>query len=674
MKKIDLHIHTIAASGDAHFEFDLAKLRQYVDSRKIDGIAITNHNLFDLLQYQEVADALPINVLPGIEIDLEGGHMLLVSDNDELSDFAARCKNLSERAVAQKGRVSVTDLWAIFADLSRYLLIPHYEKKPSVSGEVLARLGGLVTAGEVASPKKFCYCINDKESLVPVYFSDVRIDTALSSVPMRQTYIDSGDASLASIRICLRDKNKVFLAEEDGHRVFDALDNGMKLSTGLSVILGERSSGKTVTLDHLNDNYPNAKYIRQFSLLERDEESEVRRFNGILSQQQSLFTQAYLKEFGNVVDSLANADLARNQRLAEQYLSSLLKNAKEFERADSFSKAQLFGEVDFSLKGLQGLRELVSAVQALIDNTEYRAIISKYVALEDLKKLAIELMQKHAEEDVVNLKKRWLNDLIGTIRKALQVHTAATVVEDVDFYELAIEKHKVAKFEQVLTAVKKERQIPIKDVQGFKIVARTRSYASASELKSASGRKVAFSDAFRVYGEAYAYLCALRNIEGIEASDYYKFFVSVEYRILNRHGFDVSGGERSEFNLLREISDAQQYDMLLIDEPESSFDNLFLRNEVNELIKDISKTVPTVVVTHNNSVGASIKPDYVVFTQKKVMDGKVTYEVYSGYASDKHLTCGDGRKIKNLDIILDCLEAGERAYTERGSSYEVLKD
>jgi len=49
----------------------------------------------------------------------------------------------------------------------------------------------------------------------------------------------------------------------------------------------------------------------------------------------------------------------------------------------------------------------------------------------------------------------------------------------------------------------------------------------------------------------------------------------------------VSGGERSEFRLLQEIKDAQNYDFLLIDEPESSFDNMFLKSDVNQIIREI---------------------------------------------------------------------------------------
>jgi ABC-type multidrug transport system ATPase subunit len=674
VKKIDLHIHTIAAPSDRQFEFSLTILREYVAARQIDAIAITNHNLFDLAQFNEITDGVHVCVFPGIEIDLESGHMLLISEKDELADFAARCKAVSERIKAKNTSMSLSDLEAIFPDLSRYLLIPHYEKKPSIGTDVLAKLGGLVTAGEVTSPKKFRYCIRDRDSLVPSYFSDIRITAGMSSFPTRQTYVDAGNVSLSSIRMCLRDKNKVFLAEEDGHQVFDALASGMKLSTGLNVILGERSSGKTYTLDRLFESYENVKYIRQFSLLERDEESEARRFNGLLSQKQSLFTQEYLNEFKDVVDGLASVDLKANDLAIERYVASLLKSAREFERADSFSKAQLFGETDFTTSGSEGLRKLISAVESLIDNTEYRSIIDKYVTMETLKKLAVELITKHAQEAELNLKKRWLNDLVGTIRKALQVHTAATVVEDVDFYRITLEKRMVERFRTVVEAVRMDREFTIRDVQGFRIVARLKRFAGAGELRSLSGKKVAFSEAFRVYNDPYTYLTALRDIDSIEASEYHKYFANLEYRILNRDGFDVSGGERSEFNLLQEISDAQQYDMLLIDEPESSFDNLFLKNEVNELIKDISKSVPTVVVTHNNTVGASIKPDYVVFTRKRAMESGVVYEIYCGYASDKYLLGANGQRIKNLDIILNCLEAGEKAYLERGDSYEVLKD
>jgi predicted metal-dependent phosphoesterase TrpH len=76
MKKIDLHVHTISTPSDRQFAFDLKRLKDYVNVRSLDGIAITNHNTFNLNQFEDVRNALDITVLPGIEIDLEGVQIL----------------------------------------------------------------------------------------------------------------------------------------------------------------------------------------------------------------------------------------------------------------------------------------------------------------------------------------------------------------------------------------------------------------------------------------------------------------------------------------------------------------------------------------------------------------------------------------------------------------------
>jgi len=113
----------------------------------------------------------------------------------------------------------------------------------------------------------------------------------------------------------------------------------------------------------------------------------------------------------------------------------------------------------------------------------------------------------------------------------------------------------------------------------------------------------------------------------------------------------------------------------MIDEPESSFDNIFLKNEVNELIKEISKEIPVIVVTHNNTIGASIKPDYLLYTQKEIVGDKIQYNVYFGHPMNKVLKNAKGKEIQNIDILFNCLEAGEEAYYERKQkAYEILKD
>ena len=97
MKRCDLHIHTVPSVSDRMFTYDKDVLLDYVAKTKLDVIAITNHNLFDYAQYQEIKDALTqIVVLPGIEVDLENGHILVIANNDDgtLFDFNSKCEEV----------------------------------------------------------------------------------------------------------------------------------------------------------------------------------------------------------------------------------------------------------------------------------------------------------------------------------------------------------------------------------------------------------------------------------------------------------------------------------------------------------------------------------------------------------------------------------------------------
>ncbi len=94
MKKIDLHIHTVATDRDSKFTFCMETLRGYVTTAKLNAIAITNHNTFDSAQFRAIRDSLQVAVFPGIEIDLEDGHILLIGDGSDVADFESRCNKV----------------------------------------------------------------------------------------------------------------------------------------------------------------------------------------------------------------------------------------------------------------------------------------------------------------------------------------------------------------------------------------------------------------------------------------------------------------------------------------------------------------------------------------------------------------------------------------------------
>ena len=674
LKKIDLHIHTVPTISDSEFEFSLDVFKRYVREANLDAVAVTNHDLFNGDQFRLIQQHLEITVFPGIEINVEKGQVLIIDDQSNLEDFELKANRVSQKITNLGDRISVEELMTIYGDLSNYLVIPHYEKAPPIRGETLEKLRPYVSAGEVDSAKKFVRTIQDETKLTPVLFSDSRMKAGLAILPTRQTFVDCGTLTLTALKTCLRDRGKVALSEADGNRLWQVFGNGQQLSTGLNVLVGARSSGKTYTLDKIHENVQNAKYIRQFSLVQQDEATYDREFESDVERRRGAFVDEYLSGLKRVLDEIVKSDLAANEKAVERYVETLLKSAEEADRRDAFSKAALFDEVDYPAGNAKTLTELIESVRQVIENVEFRSIIEKHVDLRSLKDLARELIELLWSRTLEYETKRVVNELVREIKQGLRVRTSATQVEDVDAYEVCMDEKRIQRFAEIVGFLKREEVVYEEALQGFKIEARKGSYTGAGEVRSASGVKTAFSDAFRKYDDPYGYLQELLANENLPRAELYKLFVKITYRILNEDGFEVSGGERSEFRLLQEIDDAQKYDILLIDEPESSFDNLFLKSDVNQILKAISDTMPVVVVTHNNTVGASVGADFLLHTTKEIEDGNAVYRIYSGYPTDKQLQSVDGKTISSHEILMDSLEAGSAAYESRRQGYEAIKD
>ncbi len=674
MRKIDLHVHTVPTDRDSYFEFSIDTLKWYVEKCDLDIIAITNHNIFDLAQFRHILNEIPITVFPGIEINVGSGHLLLIADGADLIHFDTMCRHIKETFAEGTESIDVIELTNIFGDLSEYIIIPHYEKDPPIKGKTLSDLSTYICAGEVDSVKKFVRVMKDDSKLSPVLFSDSRMEKDMKCLPTRQTYIDCGEISYDALKACLKEKRKIFLTKKDGNRLFQVFEDGQHISTGLNVLLGDRSTGKTYTLDWLNRVFENVKYIKQFELVQADEGTDEKEFKNDIQLKRSGFIDQYLSEFKLVLDDVARIDIRKNKKDVEEYVKSLLASAEEVERRDEFSKVRLFDEVEYSISNNDGLKKLIKSVIYLVDNIEYRSIIERHIRMETLKNLALELIKVLWGNVYENKKRNYVNAIVRDVRDGLKIHTSATLVANVDLYRIALEKRKVNRFNKIVDALQEKTIIFSEDVKGFRVVAEKGKYCNASEMGKAIKGKVGFKELLPLLNDnPYDFLISLMEHDKVNEADIYKLFAKITYKILNSEGNEVSGGERSEFRLLQKIKDAQDFDLLLIDEPESSFDNIFLKNDVNQIIRDISESVPVVVVTHNSTVGATIKPNYIIYAKKTVTNGIPTYRLYSGYATDKTLCSVDGLSINNHTVLMDSLEGGKDAYEERKEDYKNIE-
>lgn len=392
MRKIDLHIHTCPTISDHPFVFSLEALQQYVSNYHLDAIAITNHNVFNESQFQEIRTTLSIPVFPGIEVDIESGHLLVISDPTDIDDFVAHCNQIWHYNNASRtSRITEDQFISAFPDYKKYILIPHYDKSPTLDLERVPRLRSCITCGEVSSVKKFITQKKRMDDLVPILFSDWRSCAPLENLDNRQTYIDIEDISLSALKYALTDREKVSIDPNEGHTIFQVLDNGLRISTGLTVVLGKRSSGKSYTLQQIANQFENKKHIQQFALLSKDIETDQTKFNESLQQKGSAIAERFLIPFKAVVDDVQQIDLEQDDKSIDEYLSSLKKVASEASRQDIYSKASLYQESLYGIKELKTLVELIDAVDLLLHNVEYRPLIQRHIDFASLHALSVEL-------------------------------------------------------------------------------------------------------------------------------------------------------------------------------------------------------------------------------------------------------------------------------------------
>ena len=121
---------------------------------------------------------------------------------------------------------------------------------------------------------------------------------------------------------------------------------------------------------------------------------------------------------------------------------------------------------------------------------------------------------------------------------------------------------------------------------------------------------------------------------------------------------------------MKEIDNANKYDILLIDEPEASFDNPFISHNIVDLIKNISKKTTVCISTHNSTLAMMLNPDKIIFTE----NNSGVHKVYYGRMGDKIFKSTNGEEIISYDKILEVLEAGKEVYEEKGKKYESFRN
>lgn len=658
MKRLDLHIHTIASALDEEFEYDSEVLRQHILMNRLDIIAITNHNLFDSRNYKEICAEFPgLLILPGVEVSVENYHILVIANPQKLDTFQTACSELEDIGPEGQG-VELSVFIELFGDGS-YLVLPHYKKRPSIPSADLKRISPVLTALEVSSQKKW---VNEnKRTTKPiVMFSDIRCCEKKGYSVAKYTYAAIEEASFSALQLAFEDPSKFFITDKPDS--FE-LSPGLYASTGLNVILGGRSTGKTYLLDGINESCDSEDvvYVEQFGIVKK---ADSHIFKEMLSQEATQIKDAYYKPLEtvfNVVGKLQKRTEAYKD--VKDYLADLMNYAETQSREDEFSKCPIYSSGTLGIETAKKEKEVVEAIIVLLENKTLSKEIKQIIGYAPLIELLRVGMLSYRKKEIRCRCIEKTNAITKEIRDHLADESRRPRCPQSPLLTVAKRNAYIQRLAILRSKTKKDKIIHEERIGKFRQISMRSQYKDATALKTA----IKTTSSFANYQK-------MQNIDFIEQllaaegePNLTRSLFAVDVTLKNERGEDVSGGQKAEYLFFRALYQAANHDIVLIDEPESSFDNPFLNTLIATELKRIAKKATVFISTHNNVLGVSIKPDGIIYTD--VNEG--VHRIFSGNATSKCLTSTTGEQVSRGAVLLDLMEAGENAYGERRPFYEI---
>ncbi|HEL1108807.1 TPA: AAA family ATPase, partial [Streptococcus equi subsp. zooepidemicus] len=147
--------------------------------------------------------------------------------------------------------------------------------------------------------------------------------------------------------------------------------------------------------------------------------------------------------------------------------------------------------------------------------------------------------------------------------------------------------------------------------------------------------------------------------------------VRKEVKLLDSEGTPASGGQAVGFALMLRLNEAKNKPVILIDEPESSLDNAYIKTELNKALKNLSENSMVVVITHNSTLGALLEPDYLIVTSKS---DNGEYSIMSGEFSSSKIRDAEGIEEKSYNKFVEAMESGIESYKKKGVIYGSLNN
>lgn len=706
--KIDLHCHTkqIKKGDGAGRNVSVELFCKKIIDADVKIVAITNHNAFDLEQYNCFKEAIKDNcqLWPGVEIDIQQGekrrwHLIVIANPDNTGKFSDAVNRLFKGKNLETCTCTIREVYNAL-NACDVIYIAHFHKKPAISEE-------------------------DHEELIKIVGDDSRVFDETPDNRTLGVFANYGykvmigsdvkdwskyeNSTFADLRLPVASFQQFcMLAKRDTSVINTLLNNRESYSLlacphkstkfpitiyqDVNILFGQKGTGKSEILNSLYEQMVSQGIsCKKYTGSEKDDDfSELLKIkdmtqdiakvgaNNCEIEFENIFkwTDVNPTLFKNYINWYITKDNNKNKsRMKITDSSDLVESEPEryqtyLSDRDKIKRVlQELRGFDLSVYIAQGEEEILQALMSKIESTNLKLLKDDIISIESVKltNFSIEKIKSIADKNSDTVSKpastgfrEFANnrlDLLREVRKILkninvEEHNERTFLGTIEGkgniyinkkFRMLCDQSKTAEFSIGITKLKNILGLLHDIEQNFQ----------SSTLATTVNQ---FSEA-----------CECEKINSLTV------FLGLSKQIVTESGdeYAPSNGERGILLLQQVLSnDADAY---FLDEPEIGMGNSYIDTNIRPIISSLAKQHKTVVVaTHNANIAVRTLPYMSIFRTHS--NGK--YSTYIGNPfDDKLINIEDTDDVKSWTVeSMHTLEGGKEAFYERKSIYETSRE
>jgi len=709
--KIDLHVHTKKIkSGDAETRnVDSDRFINILKNTEVKILAITNHNHFDLVQYNEFRNVVSTTcqLWPGIELDiLENGkraHLIVICNPKNCVKFSQTFNEILKGKTPDTFTISLKEVVEKFDSLDCIYIAHYFAKKPDLGDEEVKTLVDLVS-----NPKRI---IKEATNAISagIYISHGHNSIYGSDVHNWDDYITTSNA-LPELRLPVESFEQFCLLLEKDEATINTLLNKkvrenielrpfsaaelirLDIYNDINILFGSKGTGKTEILESLS------KYFNEKGYKTKVYKSNDTHLNEVFDIRGSHFN-CEVSNFG--IDE-CKEEIQFLKDVTEEEVTSLNKYKLHFsvEETNRISQKLLIKNITkedeaHSKRELKDVNEILEEFKSFKIYVNENENINEYVdknliddLIQSLQKIIDQLIKSTEDKLIESRSVYLLNHIINTFLTEISKKTGQPPKPTkTGFSEYAKNRIKIElAAKKILNNIEKEIE-PIEEYAGslgdkgelfcktniviqngtftdsyytpVKNVNKTPQKSFVKSITSIS-KHIFSNDLFKKIAE----LNEIENIETINSlSD---LLLKFKHFVLGNNLYNPSNGESSMILLHKELKEDK--DIYLIDEPEKSLGNDYINDVIVPLLKEkalLGKKV--IVATHDANIAVRTLPYNSIYR----LHEHGLYYTLTGNPYSNSLKCifGSRSELDWKEISMKTLEGGKDAFGERGKIY-----